>query len=85
MPNGPNDVEARFSQMLLAETPARRLAMGCSMFSAAKALIRAGIVSEFGGSEPEDLRQRIFIRLYGCDFGVDEREIILRRLKLHSL
>jgi hypothetical protein len=85
MADGPIDMEARFRQRLLAETPARRLAMGCSMFSTAKALIRAGIVNEFGGSEPEDLRQRIFLRLYGRDFGADEREAILGRLNLHSL
>jgi hypothetical protein len=85
MPNDTNDIEARFRQMLLAEMPARRLAMGCSMFSTAKALIRAGILSELGGSEPEDLRQRVFLRLYGRDVGANERESILRHLKLHRL
>jgi hypothetical protein len=85
MSDGPIDMEAHFRQMLLAETPARRLAMGCGMFSTAKALIRAGIVSEFGGSEPEDLRQRIFLRLYGRDFDVSRQENILRCLKRHSL
>lgn len=76
----PNDMEVKYQQMLLAQTPGKRVAMGCSMFSAAKALVRAGIMSECQGREPADLRIRIFVRLYGDDFDVKTREAIVKWL-----
>lgn len=71
-----------YRQMILALSPAERLAMACNMFSEAKALVRAGIISECGGSEPDDLRRRMFIRLYAGDFEPAELEKILKHLGL---
>jgi len=40
------EVEERFLKLMLARSPAERLAMACRMFSTAKALVRAGIKEE---------------------------------------
>ena len=82
MKDTPADVEARFRSMILEQTPARRLIMSCRMFSTAKALIRAGILAESGGRLPDDLRQRIFRRLYSRDFDSSDLERILEHLGL---
>jgi len=51
------------------------------MFSTAKALVRAGILQEFGELNAEDLRERIFQRIYGRDFSASDLEKILRYLR----
>lgn len=71
-----------YRRMIMALSPGRRVAMACSMFSEAKALARAGIVSECGGKEPADLRRRIFLRFYVSDFGAAELKKILLHLGL---
>ena len=78
----PPEEDPRYRRMILARSPSERLAMACGMFSAAKTLVRAGIVSECGGTEPEDLRRRIFLRLYGGDFEPTKLKKILKRLGL---
>ena len=50
--------------------------MTCRMFGTAKELIRAGLLHEHGHLEPGELRRRIFLRMYGEDFGKDERDTI---------
>ena len=69
-----------YRELLLARSPSQRLAMACEMFSTAKALVRAGIEQEHGPLEPEELRQRMFLRLYGQDFSEAEKEKICRAL-----
>jgi hypothetical protein len=52
------------------------------MFSTAKILVRAGIISQCGGKEPPDLEKRIFLRFYASDFEPAELEKVLDRLGL---
>ena len=82
MRDTPRDVEARYREMILSQTPARRFAMCCNMNSTARALVRAGILQECGGKEPEDYRERLFLRFYGRDFDAAELEKILTHLRL---
>ena len=57
-------IEARFRRMILSQTPGRRVAMACQMFSTGVTLIRAGL-KEKSYRDELNLRQRIFLRLYG--------------------
>lgn len=76
------ELETRFRQLVLSQSPAKRLAMACSMFSTAKALVRAGILkTERVDQVSEDLRGRVFLRLYGEDFETSQRNKILEYLQ----
>ena len=74
--------DSRFRGMIVALSPGDRIAAACRMFSTAKALVRAGIISQCGGKEPPDIRKRIFLRFYASDFEPAEMEKVLDRLGL---
>jgi len=76
------EVEERFLKLMLARSPAERLAMACRMFATAKALVRAGILAEVGLREPNQVREHVFLRLYGQDFGETEKAKILNSWKV---
>lgn len=71
------EIEARFRKLMLARSPEERLAMACDMFATAKALVRAGIVKEVGLKGPIQMRERLFLRLYGKDLPETEKAKIL--------
>ena len=81
MSDTPAAVDERFRKLMMAMSPARRLAMACGMFATAKKLVRAGILEECGPKEPEQMLERLFLRFYGRDFEEPERKKILRSLK----
>ena len=54
------------------------------MLATAKALVRAGIEEEVGLKEPNQMREYMFLRLYGQDFGETERVKILNSWRLLS-
>ncbi len=64
----------------MALTPEQRLRMGCEMFDTARALAEAGLANE---PNPQNLslRSRLFLRLYGRDFSIEEQEKIIRALE----
>lgn len=74
------DTEARFRKMILSQTPGKRVAMACGMFSTGEALVRAGLNGQSHNDELS-LRQRLFLRLYGDDFSPSERTAILKKLE----
>jgi hypothetical protein len=63
--------------LLLSKPGAERLRMGCEMFETAKEFVLAGL-REKG---EERLRERLFLRLYGQDFGPDERDRIVAAVR----
>jgi len=76
------EVEERFLKLMLARSPAERLAMACDMFATAKALVRAGILEEYGLKGPIQIREHLFLRLYGKDLQETEKEKILNSWKV---
>ena len=72
-------VRTMYREMLMARPPAERLAAGCRMFATARALALAGLGAA-GDSDGHSLRARLFLHLYGRDFGPDERRRIIERL-----
>ena len=72
-------VAAEYRRMLLPLAPGRRMAMACAMFQTAKAMARAGNLSN--GPLPEsEVRRQLFLRFYGRDFSPEERDRILGAL-----
>lgn len=79
MKDTPTAIEQLFTRKLLNLAPEERLAMACRMFSAAKALIHAGI-SSGGAMSTAEVRALVFLRLYGQDFDQAERAKVLAQL-----
>jgi hypothetical protein len=80
MKDTPADVEARYRHMLLARSGEDRLRMGFSMYATARALVVASILASEPGASPERIRQAIFLRFYGRDFGAAARDRIVAKL-----
>ena len=72
----PVSIEGRFTRQLMDLSPEERLAMACRMFSAAKALVRAGIPNA-GSLSSSDVRVLLFLRLYSEDFDQARRAQIV--------
>jgi hypothetical protein len=60
---------------------AERLKMGCSMFDAARALMRAGLGDTSGAVPTPDIRVRLFQRTYGRDFDAVTTARIVAHLR----
>ena len=71
------DVEARFQKLMLARSPGKRLVMACDMFTTAKAMVLAGIPEEVSLKGPNQVREYLFLRLYGKDYPESEKAKIL--------
>jgi len=62
------DLDGRYRAMLLQRAPVERLMMACGMFSAAQALVRAGIVAG-GVADEVEIRRELFLRFYGSEIA----------------
>ncbi len=71
------EVARKYREMLLQRSGADRLKMGCSMFATARALVVASLREREPSASPAALRQGVFLRFYGTEFGMDERERIV--------
>ena len=70
------EVDARFRGMMQKLTPAERLAMACRMFSTARALVVAGLLSRNRDLTGLRLRRALLQRLYGRDLGAEQLDRI---------
>ena len=75
------DVEAAYAALLASRSAADRLRMTCDMFDAAKTLMAAGIRASEPTISSEDLRIRMFERLYRDDFDPQTYDRIVRELR----
>ena len=81
MNDTPQIVEERYHRLLMQKTGEERLRMGCSMFDAAREIVKSSILSEFPDISPRQMRQKIFLRFYGKDFSQEQKEEILKELR----
>ncbi|MFH1868531.1 MAG: hypothetical protein ABH843_06125 [Candidatus Omnitrophota bacterium] len=72
------EVEKIYNDMLLKRTPEERLKMGCSMFDLACAIIRSSFQKDISGNE---IKQRLFLRLYGADLKEEVKKKVIRLMK----
>lgn len=69
-------VDRKYRQMLMQRSGAERVKMGGSMFATARALAVASIRAEDTSVSAGALRRALFLRFYGRDFSLEERERI---------
>lgn len=69
--------EKKFRRMLLKRSGEERLKMGCSMHTTSQALVKASISQK----DPVAVKQALFLRFYGHEFGPKARQRIIRALR----
>ncbi len=81
------EMEDRYRAIIMERSGEERLKMGCSMFDAAKALLRAGILNQNPQASSAEIRRALFLQLYGHEFDADSRAKILAAIesKTHSV
>ncbi|MBI3616957.1 MAG: hypothetical protein HY210_01910 [Candidatus Omnitrophica bacterium] len=75
------EMEKRYHDMLMRRSGEERLEMGCSMFDAARAIVRSSILNEDPGLTERELKEKIFLRFYGLDFSEAQKQKIIAGLK----
>lgn len=78
MNDTPSGVADRYLAMLMALSPARRIAMASDMWDAASVLGAATLEA----TSPGERRVELFLRRYSADFSPEERDRICRRLRV---
>lgn len=71
----------RFQKMIMKRNPEERLLMGCSMFDAAREIVKSAIMEQHPGISPEKMTEEVFLRFYGPEFSESEKRKILSTLK----
>ncbi|MBN1806645.1 MAG: hypothetical protein JW837_15455 [Sedimentisphaerales bacterium] len=80
MNDTPPDVAGRFRNLMMSKTGQERLLMGCSMYDAAKEIVRSSIYNNYSGITKDEMRKEIFLRFYGQEFSRIERGKIILAL-----
>ena len=75
------DMERRHRALLLQRTGEERLKMACSMYDTATALVRASILAQHPQATPSEVRQTMFLRLYGQDLAPEFKQKVLELLR----
>ena len=73
-------VQFKYKSMLMEQASEERLRMGCSMFMAAKEIVRSSIVNQNPKISEQELKKQIFLRFYEHEFTQEKREKILMEL-----
>jgi hypothetical protein len=80
MSDVPRQIEQRYREMLLSRTPLERLRMASRMYDSGRKLVMAGIRDGKRSLTASQMRGQVFLRMYGGDFTVEERERIIHRI-----
>lgn len=75
------EMEKRYYAMLMQRSGEERLKMGCSMYDAAKEIVKSSILNESPGLTKNELKEKIFLRFYGLDFSETQKRKIIAQLK----
>ena len=71
------EVDLRFRDLMKAKTNEQRLLMGCSMYDAAKQIVRSAIYNQHTEITDQEMKKEIFLRFYGREFSRSDKEKIL--------
>lgn len=86
-PDVPRDTSpamaARARAIVMAKSPAERLAMGASMSMGARAMAMAGARAQLGPqASDEAVRRLVFLRFYGRELGRERTEAIFDAMEI---
>jgi hypothetical protein len=84
MTDTPPEVEDAYVRMFTRLTGTERLRMISDMFETAKALVIADIRANEPNISPDELRERLFSRLYADDLDERTRAAVVARLQQSS-
>ena len=74
-------VEQHYHRLLMQKSGEERLRMACSMFDAARAIVKSSIREKFPDISAEEIKEKIFLRFYGHEFNEEQRVKIFKVLK----
>lgn len=74
------EVAVRFRELMMGKTGQERLLMGCSMYDTAKEIVRSSIYNGRPGITVTEMRREVFLRFYGREFSLAEREKLISAL-----
>ena len=69
-----------YNEMLLSKSPLERLRMASRMYASVQRLAISGLLKEKQNLDPSKLRGELFLRIYGNDFSVADRERIMEKI-----
>jgi hypothetical protein len=75
------EMDDRYRDILMNLSGEQRLKMGCSMFDTAKALMWAGILARNPRASTAEVRQTLFLQLYGHEFDAQTRAKIVAAIE----
>lgn len=75
------EMEKRYYAMLMERSGEERLKMGCSMYDAAKEIVKSFILNESPGLTERELKEKIFLRFYGLDLSEAQKRKIVAGLR----
>jgi len=75
------DITKKVIELFQQKTPFERLKMGCEMYETSKYLVTRAILEQEPGISEVNFRKEFFLKFYGDDFGLIEREKILKHLE----
>ena len=74
------DIAVRFRNMMMHKSGEQRLRMGCSMYDAAKQIVRSAIYESHPEVTDIEMKREIFLRFYGHEFSPADRKKFITAL-----
>jgi hypothetical protein len=74
------EIAIRYRDLMMSKSGHERLLMGCSMYDAAKQIVRDAISNEHPDITDEEMKKEIFLRFYGREFSPSDREKFISAL-----
>jgi len=71
------DIAIQFQNLMMCKSGEKRLLMGCSMYDAAKQIVRSAICNSHPGITDAEIKREIFLRFYELEFSQADREKLL--------
>jgi len=81
MSDTPRSIQDLYRHLLMRRSGADRLRMGCEMFDAARALVRASLGAPRREPDTPELNARVFLRTYAGDFTPEQVVRIVAHLR----
>ncbi len=78
-------LRAAFYEWFCSAEPGERVAFNMSMRDQLLRILRASVCAEDPGMNELEVRQQLFLRLYGHEFSEEQRERILAGFEAHWL
>jgi hypothetical protein len=75
------EIAEKIREMIRAKSPSERAMMGCSMYETSRYLVTRGILEQNPMISKAELRKELFLKFYGSDFTLEEKERILKHLE----